>query len=252
MGPVSIFVCLQTHLNLIKYLCRRNDGGMEIDMREYLDVLRNCALFESISDENLVPMLGCLGAKASKFKKGQTVIAEGDPADRFGILLSGELQVMRIDYYGNRSIMDNIEPTQLFGESFACAEVKSSPADVVATEDSELLLVDAHRITQTCCNACDFHNRMIFNLLKIVATKNLVFNRKIEITSKRTTREKLLTYLLMQAKKNKSNSFDIPFDRQELADYLEVDRSGLSVEIGKLVKEGKIQCYRSRFTVVEV
>ncbi len=220
-------------------------------MRQYLDVLRDCALFETISDENLVPMLGCLRAKTSKFKKGETVISEGDPADMFGILLSGELQIMRIDYYGNRSIMTNVEPAQLFGESFACAEIESSPADVVATEDSELLLVEAHRITQTCCNACDFHNRMIFNLLKIVATKNIMFNQKLEITSKRTTREKLMTYLLMQAKKNNSNSFDIPFDRQELADYLEVDRSGLSAEIGKLVKEGKLQCFRSHFTVVE-
>ncbi len=220
-------------------------------MRQYLDVLRDCALFETISDENLVPMLGCLRAKTSKFKKGETVISEGDPADMFGILLSGELQIMRIDYYGNRSIMTNVEPAQLFGESFACAEIEFSPADVVATEDSELLLVDAHRITQTCCNACDFHNRMIFNLLKIVATKNIMFNQKLEITSKRTTREKLMTYLLMQAKKNNSNSFDIPFDRQELADYLEVDRSGLSAEVGKLVKEGKLQCFRSHFTVVE-
>ncbi len=252
MGPVPIFVCLQTHLNLIKYLCRRNDGGMEIDMREYLDVLRNCALFADISDENLLPMLNCLGAKALKFKKGQVVISEGEPADKFGILLSGEIQIMRIDYYGNRSIMDHIEPSNLFGESFACAEVQSSPSDVVATADSELLLVDAHRITKTCCNACDFHNKMIFNLLKIVATKNLVFNQKLEITSQRTTRDKLMTYLLIQAKKNNSSSFDIPFDRQELADYLEVDRSGLSVEIGKLVKEGKIWCYRSKFTLLDV
>ena len=220
-------------------------------MREYLDKLRTCALFETISDENLVPMLGCLKARVSKVKKGETVIAEGDPADMFGILLSGELQVMRIDYYGNRSIMANIEPSQLFGECYACAEIDHTPADIVATEDSVLLLVDAHRITQTCCNACEFHNRMIFNLLKIVATKNLVLNQKLEITSKRTTKDKLWTYLLLQAKKNNSTSFDIPFDRQELADYLEVDRSGLSVEIGKLVKEGRLQCYKSHFTIVE-
>ena len=220
-------------------------------MREYLDKLRNCALFEAISDESLVPMLGCLRARVSRFKKGQTVIAEGEPADMFGILLSGELQIMRIDYYGNRSIMANVEPSQLFGESYACAEIEETPADIVATEDSVLLMVDAHRITKTCCNACDFHNRMIFNLLKIVATKNLVFNQKLEITSKRTTRDKLWAYLLLQAKKNNSNSFDIPFDRQELADYLEVDRSGLSVEIGKLVKEGKLQCYKSHFSIVE-
>lgn len=220
-------------------------------MQKYLDVLKDCALFESISDENLIHMLGCLGAKASNFKKGQTVISEGDSADRFGILLSGGLQIMRIDYYGNRSIVDHVEPKQLFGESFACANMESFPADVVATEDSELLLVDARRITRACCKSCAFHNQMIFNLLKIVATKNLVFNQKIEITSKRTTREKLLTYLLIQAKKNNSTTFDIPFDRQELADYLEVDRSGLSVEVGKLVKEGKIQCYRNRFTILE-
>ena len=219
-------------------------------MNEYLNVLRICSLFEAISDENLVPMLGCLRAKSVRYKKGQTVISEGDPADSFGILLSGKLQIMRIDYYGNRSIVSTVDTADLFGESFACAEVESVPADIVATEDSEVLLVDARRITQTCCNACDFHNRMIFNLLKIVATKNIVFNQKIEITSKRTTREKLMTYLSIQAKKHNSNSFEIPYNRQELADFLEVERSGLSSEIGKLCKEGKIECERSRFTVL--
>lgn len=219
-------------------------------MEKYLNVLRFCSLFESISEDNLLPMLGCLRAKSVKYKKGQTVISEGDPADSFGILLSGKLQIMRIDYYGNRSIVSTVDPSELFGESFACAEVSSVPADIVATEDSEVLLVDAHRITQTCCNACDFHNRMIFNLLKIVATKNIIFNQKIEITSKRTTREKLMTYLLIQAKKHNSNTFEIPYNRQELADFLEVDRSGLSSEIGKLCREEKIKCDRSSFTVL--
>ena len=99
-------------------------------------------------------------------------------------------------------------------------------------------------------NSCDFHNKLIFNLLKVVAAKNLLFNQKMEITSRRTTREKLLAYLNAQAKQHGSNSFTIPYDRQELADYLEVDRSGLSAEISKLRREGVLESQRSQFTLL--
>ena len=146
--------------------------------------------------------------------------------------------------------MAMIEPTQIFGESFACADEKKMPVDIVASEDSEILMVDCQRVIHSCSNACDFHRHIIFNLLKIVAKKNILFNQKIEITSKRTTREKLLTYLLQQAKKTGSDEFSIPYDRQELADYLEVDRSGLSVEIGKLKKEGIIDNRKNIFKML--
>lgn len=219
-------------------------------MNKYFEVLKNCSLFDNISDENLIPMLSCLNAKLLSFKKGITIIEEGEVANNVGIVLSGAVQIIRIDYYGNRNIIANIESSHLFGESFAFANIPAIPVSVIASEDTDILMIDCQRITKTCSNSCEFHNQIIFNLLKIMAMKNIYFNQKAEITSKRTTREKVLAYLMQQAKKYNSNSFTIPFDRQELADYLEVDRSGLSAEIGKLRADGIIECNRSKFTLL--
>lgn len=216
-------------------------------MKKYFEILKDCTLFEQIEEENLMAMLECLGAKVVCYRKNETIIAEGALAKYVGIVLRGVVQLVRVDYYGNRSIVTNVEPAQLFGESFACAGVESMPVNVVAAADTEVMLIDCRRITNSCCNACSFHSQIIFNLMKVVAVKNLVFHQKIEITSKRSTREKLMTYLLVQAKKYGSNSFFIPYDRQELADFLEVDRSGLSAEISKMRKEGIIENKRKWF-----
>lgn len=219
-------------------------------MKKYFKVLRKCPLFNDIADENLMALLGCLGAKVTSYNKKETIISEGEDAKYIGIVLSGSAQIERIDYFGNRSIVATVEASELFGESFACAGVKTIPVDVVANESTQIMFLDCSKIIYTCSNSCEFHRQIIYNLMKVVATKNILFNQKIEITSKRTTREKLMTYLLLQAKKNKTNSFDIPYDRQELADYLEVDRSGLSAEISKLHKEGVIISRRNHFELL--
>lgn len=219
-------------------------------MKEYFEILRKCSLFNQIEDENLIALLGCLGARVETFGKKYTIIAEGNPAKYIGIVLSGSAQIVRIDYFGNRSIVSGIEPSEIFGEAFACAEVTSVPVTVIANEPCEIMLIDCFRIMHSCSNSCSFHQQMILNLMRNLATKNIMFHQKIEITSKRSTREKLMTYLMLYAKKVNSNSFDIPFDRQELADYLEVDRSGLSAEISKLRKEGIIESNRKHFKLL--
>ena len=219
-------------------------------MQKYLPVLRRCSLFQGICDEDLMVMLNCLGAKIAFFDKKYTVFAEGSPAKHVGIVLSGAVQIFSIDYYGNRSILSGVEPGELFAEAFACAELPALPVTIIASEPSEIMLLDCSHILHTCQNHCGFHQQLIFNLMKGLATKNILFHQKISITSKRTTREKLMEYLLLQAKKANSNSFTIPFDRQELADYLEVDRSGLSAEIGKLCHEGIIESQRKQFKLL--
>lgn len=220
-------------------------------MQKYFDILRKCALFNQIEDENLITLLSCLGARVETFGKKYTIFAEGNPAKYIGIVLSGSAQIVRIDYYGNRSIVAGVEPAEVFGEAFACAEVPAIPVTIIANEPCAVMLIDCYRILHACTNSCGFHQQMIFNLMKNLATKNIMFHQKIEITSKRSTREKLLAYLLMYAKKAGSNRFTIPFDRQELADYLEVDRSGLSAEISKLRKEGILESKRNRFHLLE-
>lgn len=219
-------------------------------MKKYNDVLSRCPLFAGIEEKDIGAMLGCLDAKENKYKKGDMILAEGDPAGCLGIVLEGAAQIERVDYFGNRSILATVNPGEIFGESFACAEISKMPVDVTATEDGAILLIDIDRITKSCTNACEFHSRMIFNLLNVVADKNLVLHQKIEITSKRTTREKLMAYLLMEGKNRGSNTFTIPYNRQELADYLEVDRSGLSAEISKMQKEKIITCKRNEFSLL--
>ena len=219
-------------------------------MVKYFQVLKNCAMFDGIAESDLSGMLTCLGARVISVKKGEAIFREGERATAVGIVLNGSVRMEKEDYYGNRSILALMGPTELFGESYACAGISSLPVTIVATEDSECMLIDCRRITVTCANVCEFHTRVVFNLLKLVASKNLAYDEKIEVTSKRTTRDKLMTYLLNQAKLNDANSFVIPYDRQELADYLEVDRSGLSAEISKLRKEHLIACEKNRFTIL--
>ena len=219
-------------------------------MKKYPNELKNCALFSGINDGDLPVMLSCLGARAVEAEKNRVIFEEGSEAKSIGVVLSGAVQLVQDDYYGNRSIVALISPGELFGESFACARVESLPVSMIAAADCRVLLLDFSRIVTTCSNACPFHSRMIFNLLRLVAEKNLVFNQKIEITSRRTTREKLMTYLMYQAKLNKSSSFTIPYDRQGLADYLGVERSALSAEISRLRAEGVIESRKSCFTIL--
>ncbi|MBQ8507267.1 MAG: Crp/Fnr family transcriptional regulator [Clostridia bacterium] len=219
-------------------------------MKKYLSVLKQCPLFAGIEAENIPAMLGCIGGRVYEYGKNETIFMEGDPATQVGVVLSGAVQIIREDFYGKRSIMGSVHPGQLFGESFACAEIERMPVSVIATEKSEIMRIDCRRITMSCSNACAFHSRMILNLLGVVAAKNLMLNQKIEIMSQRSTKEKLMTYLLDQAKRHKSSEFTIPFDRQSLADYLGVERSALSAEISKLRGEGILETNRSYFKLL--
>ena len=195
-------------------------------------------------------MLSCLGARVARFDKKYTIFAEGSPSKYIGIVLSGTAQEIQIDYYGNRSILSVVRPGEVFAEAFACAEIDALPVTVIADEPCEVMLIDCSHVLHTCENNCGFHQQLIYNLMKDLARKTIMFHERIEITSKRTTRDKLMSYLALEAKKAGSDSFGIPFNRQELADFIEVDRSGLSTEIGKLVREGVIRNKKNHFEIL--
>lgn len=218
-------------------------------MKKYLSVLQKSPLFAEIGETELLSLLDCLGGSVRDYPKGTSIFREGDRPTHLGVVLSGEILITRTDYYGNRSIVATVMASQVFGETFACAEVEALPVDVTAATDCTVLLIGVDRVLNPCCNGCRFHNRIIYNLMKQTASKNLLFHRKLEITSKRTTGDKLMTYLHMTAKEQGSNTFTIPYNRQELADYLEVDRSGLSMEISKLRREGVLTAEKNRFSL---
>lgn len=219
-------------------------------MQNFLPILRRTPLFVGIADDDILKMLSCLGAHSISFGRRRIIFCEGIEPTRMGLVLSGTVLVERVDRNGNRSILQEIGVGGLFAEAFACAGAENLPVTMIAGERAEVLLLDAFHILHTCHHHCDHHQAMIFNLMKELARKNMEFHDRIEITSRRTTREKLLSYLDICAKKEGKRRFCIPFDRQELADYLEVDRSGLSSEIGKLRREGILACRKNEFELL--
>ena len=213
--------------------------------------LKECPLFRGVEEGELAALLSCMEARTACYGKGETIFHAGDPAARVGVVLSGEVQITREDYRGNRSVLAALGPAQLFGEVFACAGVERLPVRAATAMDSEILLVSCARIITTCSGACQFHNRVVANLLQIVAAKNLMLNQKIELLSQKTTREKLLAFLHLQGEGKEGRAFTIPYDRQALADYLGVERSAMSAELGKLRREGLIDFHRSTFRLLK-
>ena len=221
-------------------------------MKKYLNVLSQCPLFDGIDHTDIENMLGCLDGKMSSVSKGNPVFLEGYPAQLVGVVLSGLVQVIQDDYYGNRSILSVLQPGESFGEVFSCAGLDTMPVSVIAYKDSEVLLMDCRRVLNVCSNSCRFHNLLIQNLLKGIAQKNLAFTKKIKYMSKKTTKEKLVAYLLDQAKHQGKEEFVIPFDRQALADYLGVERSAMSAEISKMKKAGVLDTKGSWFCLKDI
>ena len=220
-------------------------------MEKYFEVLTRCPLFAGITKEESAGMLECLGGRVMQVPKGSPVFLEGDPAKFMGVVLSGTVQVVREDYYGNRSVLTVVGPGGLFAEAFACAGVDTLPVSVFALQNSAVLLLDCQRVLTGCANACTFHARLISNLLRGISRKNLNLTQKIRYMSRKTTREKLLEYLMDQAKLHGSDAFTIPYDRQALADFLGVERSAMSAEIGKLRRAGVLETKGAWFRILK-
>lgn len=218
-------------------------------MEKYFPALRTSALFAGIEEAEFAPLLSCLAVKLVRCEKGKTIFATGEHVKCFGIVLSGQVQVFQDDYYGNRSILAQMGAGNLFGESFACAEVEALPVTVAAAAESAVLLVEYRRLVQPCARLCAFHCRLIQNMLRIVSGKNVALTQKLEFASRRTTREKILSYLSVEAQRAGSRRFRIPFSRQELADYLFVDRSALSAELSRLRKDGILDFHMDQFVL---
>ena len=213
--------------------------------------LSGTALFRDIPAEELPQLLRCLGAERRRYKKGERVLRAGDPAERLGMVLSGRVLVEKGDLWGNTAVLDSVGPGQIFAESYALSPGEPMMVDVTAPEDAQVLFLDAARTLTPCGRACLCHSRLLRSLLDLSVQKNLRLSRKIFHTAPKTIRGRLLAYLSDQALRAGSRSFTIPYDRQQLADYLNVDRSALSAELGKLRREGVLRAERNRFTLLQ-
>lgn len=219
-------------------------------MKKDFELIKKCPLFDKMDDEELNAILKSPHTKILDSSKDNTVIAEGSNTDHIGIVLSGAVQIIRNDYYGNRSIIALINSPQIFGEVFVFSQTETMPVSVVSITDSRIMLIKLKNILNDTPDRNSFYVKITSNLLRIVTEKNLKLNEKIEIISKRTTREKIMAFLMSQAKLNCNDYFTIPYDRQALADFLEVDRSAMSAEISKLRAEGIIESKRSQFRLI--
>lgn len=219
-------------------------------MENYFTTIKKVPLFTKIAEQELRPLLQCLCATVNTYNKDEIVFLRGEAARAVGIICTGGVQVIKEDFMGNRTIMAALSAGELFGEAFACAKTAQLPVSVVTTAASKIMLINYRKIITTCPSSCAFHTRLIENMLGILAQKNVALNQKIEVISQRTTREKLIAYLSEQAQKAGSRKFIIPFNRQELADYLCIERSAMSAELSKMQRHGLLKTEKSEFELL--
>ena len=215
-----------------------------------LRILTECALFRGLRKAQIPDMLPCLSARQSRFRRGQFLLRAGDKASSAGIILSGEAEVLQEDFWGNRNLLAAVGPGELFAEAFACAHAVS-PVSVLCTTDGSVLYLNVRTVFSPCEKVCAQHRTLSQNLIRVLAEKNMQLNEKAGFLSQRTTREKLLAYLSAQARRAGSASFRIPFNRQQLADFLSVNRSAMSAELSNMQREGLLRTERSCFTLCQ-
>lgn len=219
-------------------------------MKKYIPILKRTQIFSGVGDNEITSMLSCLGARLKSYKKGEYVLRQGEHLSDIVVLVEGNLHIQKDDYWGNRSILGFIAVGEMFGEAYVAPDSGALINDVVAIEDSTVIFFDVKRIITTCPTACRFHALVVQNLFFAISEKNRKLVQKIGHMSCRTTREKLISYLSEEAKKQKSSSFTIPFNRQQLADFLSVDRSAMSNELCKMRDEGLLEFEKNQFKLL--
>jgi len=215
-------------------------------MNEFLPVIQKSPLFAGTSPKEINAMLGCLGAKERGFAKGELLLDIGVAVPAIGLILEGSALILQEDFWGNRNLVAKLGPTETFAEAFACADAPAT-VSVRAETDCRVLWLPVKRLMSVCSSACQHHNKVLHNLLSGLAFRNLQMAGKIIDISQRTTREKVLSYLSAQARSQGKRDFFIPFNRQQMADYLSVERTALSAELSRLKKDNIIDYRKNHF-----
>jgi CRP-like cAMP-binding protein len=217
-------------------------------MKKLFDTVKSNALFQNIAYSDFEHILTCLSPKAKAYKKGDIILLSGDAVDFVGLILSGGVKIIKEDYDGNITLLTELSAPEIFGEVFACAGTSQSPVTVQAAEDAEILMINYIKTITSCGSACPFHAKLIENMMRLLAHKNLMLNQKIEILSKRSTRDKLMCFF--DCHRGAANKFTIPYNREEMAQYLCVDRSAMSNELCKMRDDGLIRFKKNEFVII--
>ena len=183
------------------------------------------------------------------FQKDEYILLAGDRVEAFGLVITGKVLIIQEDFWGNRNILAAVGAGHCFAETFACSPGAVLNVSVIAETNVQVLFLNVKRILTTCPSTCSHHSRMIRNLLSELAEKNLRLNEKITHLGQRSRRAKILSYLSAEAQRHGSAEFDIAFSRQQLADYLSVDRSGLSMELSRMQEEGLLEYRKNHFVL---
>jgi CRP-like cAMP-binding protein len=219
-------------------------------MRKFIPSLLNCRLFEGLKIGEIEKLMDCFHARARKFEKDTYLFMEGDEISTMGILVSGAIHLVRDDFWGNRAIIARIGPGEIFAESFASTK-SVLPMSAIVVQKTEALFIEAQKINAVCSFACTFHTRILNNMITELAGKNTHLVKKIQHISQRSTREKLISYLSSQSRDAGSPDFEIPFNREEMADFLSVDRSAMSSELGRMKADGLLTFRKNHFTLLK-
>ena len=205
-------------------------------------------IFKDIELNDIIKMMKCFDGKKITYKKDRTILSNVINSNLLGIMISGVASLVRYDYKGNRSIIENLERNSVFGKTFSYLDNEVS---VIAVTDCEVLLLDYTSLMNRCRKNCLCHNLLIDNIFDLLSQKIIDLNERLEVLSKRSTRDKLLTYLNLVSKKKGRKSFYLPLTYTELADYLSVDRSAMMREVKNLKDDGFISSNGKKLTIRE-
>lgn len=209
------------------------------------EIIKECPIFKDFSIDEIIEIFSVVSFYEKNYKKNDIILAENTKVEYFGIITNGRIAVSNFDYFGNRNILNVFEKGDSFGEALVSLEMKI-PHEIISLTDSSIVWIEYKSLSKSL-----YYQKILNNLLNIISTKNLILNKKLQILSKRTTREKILEYLATQKKLLSIDSnFEINLNRNEMADYLALDRSNLSRELGKLKKEGIIDFKKNKFKLL--
>lgn len=205
-------------------------------------------IFQNLTKEEIQDMNTLHFLRTASYEKNTLIFQTGDIVHEIGMVLSGSVNIESIDLWGNKSILSHVPEGHAFAETYALCH-EPMMVDAITSEDSEIAFVNTDILLSGQHHEKTWYFRMTNNLLHIFAQKNLVLSNRIFCTSAKTIRERLFTYFSNLSVKNGSKTFQVPFDRQQMADYLNLDRSALSKELGKMRKEGLIDFHKNSFTL---
>lgn len=220
-----------------------------MDTADRNEFLSQTALFKGSAPEEIGAMLGCLDARERRYSEGEYIHHMGDVIKTVGLVMSGSVRIESVDVWGNVSVMGTTGPGGMFGEAYAAVPNEPLMVNVIAAQDCSVLFLNLAKVLATCSHACPHHSRTSMNMTTIIARHSLALSRRIFHVAPKTIRGKVLSYLSDMAERTGSRSFTIPFDRQQFADYLGVDRSALSAELSRMQKAGLIETRRSHFVL---